>query len=509
MKEQIDRLDATPTKRIYYSIIADYDLNRSVCELIDNGLDVWVRNGRQTGVGINITLDKRQQTIKVIDNAGGVPRHELSYIVGPGQTGTDPSDETIGIFGVGTKRAVVALAQDITIKTRHLKGKTYQVEFEDDWIKDENWELPYYQVDPIAEGSTIIELKKLRAEISDESIKQLGDYLSATYAKFLRDNKITIRLNEGLLSPQFFEDWAFPPGNPPQKYRGTLNVGEARTVRVEATAGLTTESSPAAGEYGVYLYCNDRLVARALKTFDVGFTKGLAGLPHPKISLARGIVSLKGDAQSMPWNSSKSDVNTKHEVFLALRDWLVDIVTHNTSLSRILEGDWPNRVFKYTSGDFQEIEINDFHDLRKSYLPPLPKSRPRYGEVMVELNKKVVKAKPWTRGLYEGVVAADLISKQRLGQKNRIALIVLDSTLEIAFKEYLVNESGSTYNDKKLTEVFAKRSNVHDEIKKFVHGVSDEKWAKINYYYNLRCKLIHEKISATINDEISRTSGKW
>ena len=104
MKEQIDRLDATPTKRIYYSIIADYDLNRSVCELIDNGLDVWVRNGRQTGVGINITLDKRQQTIKVIDNAGGVPRHELSYIVGPGQTGTDPSDETIGIFGVGTKR---------------------------------------------------------------------------------------------------------------------------------------------------------------------------------------------------------------------------------------------------------------------------------------------------------------------------------------------------------------------------------------------------------------------
>ena len=262
----------------------------------------------------------------------------------------------------------------------------------------------------------------MRAEISDESIKQLGDYLSATYAKFLRDNKITIRLNEGLPSPQFFEDWAFPPGNPPQKYRGTLNVGEARTVRVEATAGLTTESSPAAGEYGVYLYCNDRLVARALKTFDVGFTKGLAGLPHPKISLARGIVSLKGDAQSMPWNSSKSDVNTKHEVFLALRDWLVDIVTHNTSLSRILEGDWPNRVFKYTSGDFQEIEINDFHDLRKSYLPPLPKSRPRYGEVMVELNKKVVKAKPWTRGLYEGVVAAVSNFKTTSGSKEQNSL---------------------------------------------------------------------------------------
>jgi hypothetical protein len=31
----------------------------------------------------------------------------------------------------------------------------------------------------------------------------------------------------------------------------------------------------------VYFYCNDRLVARALKSFDVGFMKGYAGLPHP------------------------------------------------------------------------------------------------------------------------------------------------------------------------------------------------------------------------------------
>ena len=42
-----------------------------------------------------------------------------------------------------------------------------------------------------------------------------------------------------------------------------------------------------------------------------------------------------------------------------------------------------------------------------------------------------------------GVIATDPISKQRLGQKNRIALIVLDSTLKIAFQEYLVRISES------------------------------------------------------------------
>ena len=37
----------------------------------------------------------------------------------------------------------------------------------------------------------------------------------------------------------------------------------------------------------------------------------------------------------MPWNSSKSDISTKHEVFLALRTWLVQVVKDYSSLSRI------------------------------------------------------------------------------------------------------------------------------------------------------------------------------
>ena len=71
-------------------------------------------------------------------------------------------------------------------------------------------------------------------------------------------------------------------------------------------------------------------------------------------------------------------------------------------------------------------------------MSPDPKSRPRYADVVTEVNKKVAKDKPWVKGVYEGVIAATLISKQQqLVQRNRIALIVLDSTIEIAFKEYL------------------------------------------------------------------------
>jgi hypothetical protein len=238
---------------------------------------------------------------------------------------------------------------------------------------------------------------------------------------------------------------------------------------------------------------------RALKTFEVGFAKGLAGLPHPKVSLTRVLVFLNGDATAMPWNSSKSDISTKHEVFLALHNWLVQVVKSYASLSRIWMGDWPDKVFKYKAGSIEEVEIDDFPTAQKSFLPPLPKSRPRYGEVIEQKNRALVKRKPWTKGLYEGVIAADLIAKQKLEQKNRIALIVLDSTLEIAFKEYLVNESGTAYNDTKLLAIFGNRNTVHVEIKKYV-TLPATLWKKIEHYYRLRNKLVHERASPGVDD---------
>jgi len=499
MKTQVDTLDATPSKRTFLSIIADYDLSKAILELVDNGLDVWVRGGRNAKIKIEIELEKLQQTITVKDNAGGLARHELKFIVGPGHSGSSLTDETIGIFGVGTKRAVVALAQDIKITTRFKKEKTYQVEFDDAWLAAESWELPYYEVDEIEKCTTIVELKKLRVQVTDQAIAQLREHLSATYARFLRDRNVEIELNRVPILPLFFDNWAYPPDYPPHKYSGILKNDDGREIKVEAFAGLSNESSPASGEYGVYFYCNERLVARGMKTFEVGFTRGLAGLPHPKVSLTKVIIFLNGDASSMPWNSSKSDISVKHQVFRALQEWLVKVVKDYAALSRIWMGDWPDKVFAHTTGTIKEVKIDNFPEVQKSFLPPLPKSRPRYADIIAQKNKIIAKRKPWTRGLYEGVVAADLIAKQKLEEKNRIALIVLDSTLEIAFKEYLVNESGAAYTDAKLLSIFGNRSLVHAEVKKYT-SFSGVVWQKVEHFYRMRCKLVHEKVTVGVAD---------
>jgi hypothetical protein len=209
-------------------------------------------------------------------------------------------------------------------------------------------------------------------------------------------------------------------------------------------------------------------------------------------------VSLKGEAQLMPWNSSKSGINPNHPVFVSLRGALVEIVKHYSSLSRRLEGSWPTQVFKYPSGNITEKQVGNFPKA-KLYLPPLPKSKPRYGDLVKQANRNIAKQKPWTKGIYESVIAVDLIFKQKLEQKNRICLILLDSSLEIAFKEFLVNDSGQTYSDSKLLDLFKNRHQVHAEVKKFTN-FSSALWGRIEHYYQLRCKLIHERATAGIDD---------
>jgi hypothetical protein len=364
----------------------------------------------------------------------------------------------------------------------------------------EDWALPLYEADPIEKNTTTLDLQRLRFVLTDEALENLRDHLGATYAKFLIDDRVKIIFNGEPVKSKFFENWAYPPGYEPRRYSGQVKADNGKFVRVEATAGLSDESSPAAGEYGVYFYCNDRLIVRALKSLDVGFMRGFAGLPHPKISLAKVIISLNGDAKSMPWNSSKSDISTKHEVFQALQRWLMETMKDFAALSRIWMGDWQDKVFSHTEGSIVEVEVADFPTAKKSFLPPMPKSRPRFGDVLADKNRNIVKKKPWAKGLYEGIVAADLISKQNLEQANRIALIVLDSTLEISFKEFLVRDSGHYYSDSQISGIFQTKHKVITEIKKYI-SVDDDTWKKVSHYSDLRNKFVHQRATASVSDD--------
>ncbi len=490
-------LDATPEKRIFLSIISEYDLKRSICELIDNAIDLWTKNKR-IDLEIEIELDDIQQTISIKDNSGGIEESKLDHLVSPGKTSNDIYDEVIGYFGVGSKRAAVALAQNISIHSRFENEKSYTVSFDEYWItQNPDWRLPYSESQKqLAPFTTFIELSRLRIHVTAKEISDLRIHLSEVYAKFL-NRGATIKVNnKELIAINFDGQWSYPPNLYPINFSAEITI-DNRTVEVEILSGLIDHPGDPDNSYGVFIYCNSRLITRGLNDFSVGFSSGMVGNPHYNISLVRTIVNLKGQSRDMPWDSSKSGIDTKHQTFQAIRQSIIDATKKYAQVSRSLQGKWDTEVFLYKTGRVINEKLETITTIPKSYLPTPPASKQKWNQKVLKKNSLITSQKPWTLGLLDSIIAADMIYKSSLEQKNRICLIILDSTVEISYKEYLLNEMGIGIAPFK--NICENRSAVQKEANNKLN-MNPQTIKKIDFYYKIRCDLIHQRATPNITD---------
>ena len=84
-------------------------------------------------------------------------------------------------------------------------------------------EVGEHKVDQVKPKTTIVRLQKLRMYISKDVIESLRDHLSATYAKFLAHEGLSISLNDEPVVPRDFEGWSYPPNYQPRRYYGQID----------------------------------------------------------------------------------------------------------------------------------------------------------------------------------------------------------------------------------------------------------------------------------------------
>jgi hypothetical protein len=143
----------------------------------------------------------------------------------------------------------------------------------------------------------------------------LRTHLGQTYEWFLQIENCRLSVNGVAAAPLAFDMWAFPPEFPPRVATLSVSPDGKGVVRIEIEAGLIRDRDAVAENYGVYVYCNNRLVVKELRSREVGYFVGSeAGVPHADASLCRAIVRINGPAKLMPWNSSKTGINYSHTV---------------------------------------------------------------------------------------------------------------------------------------------------------------------------------------------------
>ena len=497
-------VDGTPVKRMFWSIISDYDLRTGICELVDNAIDLGLKRGRIDRLKIKVELDAERQLISVADNAGGVGLPNLDLLVVPGGSGNSPEAEVIGIFGVGSKRAGIALGERVEVRTHARGNPTYELEITKDWLATDDWNLPIFEVPDIAVGTTETNISHLRRPFTKDARDALIEHLGQTYSWFIGKG-LSLSVNDTVVEPIGFDTWAYPPSYEPRSVNFNVNLGSSGTVSANITAGLIRDRDPERENYGVYCYCNHRLIIKELRTREVGyFVSAQAGVPHPDASLCRAIVSLQGPAQTMPWNSSKSGLDYSHPLFDALRANLIPMVSFYSSLSRRLKTDWQGRVFRYSAGQSNEIEPVLSAGRARLLLPPLPKVNKSRLEQLKAKNRAISEKLPWTLGLIEAIGVVDIIARQGLETGNRIALILLDSNFEIGLKEFIVHRQDvfppSQYNNSVVQKLFSRRTDVIQEVLAKGIVIPQELIDKANHYYALRNKMIHERATAEVTD---------
>lgn len=502
-KRPIQTVDGSPKKRLFWSIISDYDLKTALCELIDNPLDQWLLENKGSHLTVALELDVDRKVILVKDNSGGVKLDDLNLLIAPGGSNNDPLAELVGVFGVGGKRAVIALAEHIEIKTRHESGKTHQLDITKQWIESDDWRLPAYEIPDIDERTTEIALSYLRKPLSENDVDELRVHIGNTYAWFLNQGCV-IMLNGEAVAPIEFEAWAYPPGHAPRRVVRDVALEGIGIVNFDVTAGLIRDRDREGANYGVYFYCNHRLIVKELKSREVGyFISAEAGVPHPDSSLCRTIVRLQGPAQGMPWTSNKTGISFDHPVFRNISKAIIDLTSHFTRLSRRLKDDWPNNVVRFDEGTIEIQRENQVTPAGRLLLPELPKERRPRGARNKTANRQQMDRQPWTVGLVEAFDAIDLIERQNLDTKNRIALILLDSNFEIALKEFIVNRTDlfppHQFTNTKISELFGRRTDVIKAVRAKIN-IPDDLIAKANYYYNQRNNLTHQRATANPTD---------
>ncbi len=247
-KTEIAPVDGTPDKRLYWSIISDYDLRTGLCELIDNALDLWILEGKSPGLKVGIRLDAARQMISVEDNAGGVSDQDLRLLVAPGGSRNSPQASIIGVFGVGSKRASVALGEQVSIRTRHKRQRSFQIDISKEWLLSGDWEIASYEIPDLPFSTTRVNISELRQPFTDDDVVELQAHLGEVYSWFIAQGCV-ISVNSAAIVGKTFDRWAYPAKYPPRVAKLTVPIDGVGDVEVSVTGGLIIDRDPQAENY--------------------------------------------------------------------------------------------------------------------------------------------------------------------------------------------------------------------------------------------------------------------
>ena len=327
-----EKAKALPAKEFFISMLTrDISLEDCILDLLDNSVDGARRSARSKGQddlsGFTVHLKLKPDEFAIDDNCGGISladAREYAFNFGRRKDAPPVSHESIGIYGIGMKRALFKLGRTINI-TSSTGHESFSTDIDvPAWEAEEAWEFDLVTELPLEPPGTEIAVHDLNAGIGEELVdtpfqKKLARAISRGYALFIKKG-LSIHLNDERIDAQHFE--LLVGGNFAPFRTSYSDEG----VRVEITAGMATP--PAKDEsadakiphyhmYGWYVVCNDRVVLAGDKSNRTIWGVGRFNAWHNQYNGFVGVISFHStqNPAALPWTTTKRDLDLSNPLY--------------------------------------------------------------------------------------------------------------------------------------------------------------------------------------------------
>jgi len=343
-------VDASPVKAFFVSMLTrDISLEEAIMDLLDNCVDGILRaekaNGSKKpyeGHWAKITFDGK--SFEISDNCGGIPWNLHDYAFHMGRVESRPNEVkgTVGVYGIGMKRAIFKMGEKSVIETQNGK-EAYQVRITPDWMhKEGEWLIPVNPLERrMKEDGTVVRVENLRPETAARfggDAEAFGgdlERLISTHYAFIIDKGLSVTINKTEVKPRptrlVFTKNAGGRGSTairPFVFETRMNdvdvflaVGFTRPIPSENEV-LDLDEKRKSVDAGWTILCNDRAVVYCDRSELTGW--GEAGIPryYTQFIAISGIVEFRSidDASKLPTTTTKRGIDAASSLFLQVKN---------------------------------------------------------------------------------------------------------------------------------------------------------------------------------------------
>ena len=343
-------VDASPVKSFFVSMLTrDIRLEDAILDLLDNCVDGILRTNAGKGskpyVGFKADVEFGDDSFSISDNCGGIPWDLHEYAFRMGRSSSRPTDAsgTVGVYGIGMKRAIFKIGEQCLISTRNGIDQ-YEVEITPDWLSNEqSWDIPVRSASITTEydGTTILignlhpGISSLFHEDRDSFTAELTRMISTHYA-YIIDKGFQVRINGSEVKPRttlLAYDSRDTRRNSlpirPFVFKSDIGgvdvylaVGFTRPIPSEHDIEQEQESPRHSSiDAGWTILCNDRAVIHCDRTELTGWGERPVPRYHTQFIAISGIVDLhSSDPSKLPTTTTKRGIDASSPLYLQIKN---------------------------------------------------------------------------------------------------------------------------------------------------------------------------------------------